>query len=115
MRLALAPFQNAPTIWLMVVIVLAAIASKLIGGALGAISLGRKDALRVGVGMIPRGEVGLIVAQIGFTLSVISKDTYGIVVFMSLATTLVAPPLLAAAFRGVDTQEPAEPVPQIVE
>ncbi len=101
MQVTLAPFQNFSTISLMLVIVVAACASKWIGGGLGALSLGWKDAMRVGVGMIPRGEVGLIVAQIGSALGVISKDVYGVVVFMSLATTLIAPPLLAIVFRGV--------------
>ena len=55
--------------------------------------------------MIPRGEVGMVVAQIGLTLGVISKDVYGVVVFMAVATTIVAPPLLKMAFRGAG-QEP---------
>ena len=100
-ELTLDLFTNSSMIWLTVVIVLVAVASKLIGGGLGALSLGWAEALRVGVGMIPRGEVGLVVAQIGSAMGVIPQDVYGVVVFMSLATTLVAPPLLAVAFRGV--------------
>src|SRR6185437_6915954 len=44
-------------------ILLAAIVSKFIGCGLGALHMGRRDALRVAVGMIPRGEVGIVVAQ----------------------------------------------------
>jgi len=62
--------------------------------------LGRRDALRVGVGMIPRGEVGMVVAEIGMGMSVITQETYGIIVLMSVATTVVAPPLLNVAYRG---------------
>ncbi|MEO8027746.1 MAG: cation:proton antiporter [Bryobacteraceae bacterium] len=101
MQLTLDLFANSSAIWLMVVIVAAAIASKFIGCGLGAVSLGWAEAARVGVGMIPRGEVGLVVAQLGASIGVIPKDVYGVVVFMSLATTLVAPPLLAWTFRGV--------------
>jgi len=50
--------------------------------------------LRVGVGMVPRGEVGLIVAGVGLGLHTISDAVYSIVVVMSIVTTLVAPPLL---------------------
>ena len=54
--------------------------------------------LRVGVGMVPRGEVGMVVAQIGLSMGVIGTNIYGIIVFMSVATTLIAPPLLKLAF-----------------
>ncbi len=63
--------------------------------------MGRADALRVGVGMVPRGEVGMVVAQIGLTIGVMAQSVYGIIVFMSVATTLIAPPMLSWAFRGV--------------
>lgn len=81
-------------------IFLAAVASKFVGCGLGAFSMGRADAVRVGVGMIPRGEVGMVVAQIGLNLGVMEHSVYGTIVFMSVATTLVAPPLLKLAFRG---------------
>ena len=62
--------------------------------------MGRTDAIRVGVGMVPRGEVGMVVAQIGLNLGVMAESVYGIIVFMSVATTLIAPPLLKLAFRA---------------
>jgi Kef-type K+ transport system membrane component KefB len=49
--------------------------------------------------MIPRGEVGMVVAQMGLALGVIGQDIYAVAVFMSLATTMIAPPLLKLAFR----------------
>jgi Kef-type K+ transport system membrane component KefB len=76
----------------------AAVISKFVGCGLGALRLGRMDAIRVGVGMVPRGEVGMVVAQIGLNLGVIGKGIYGTIVFLSVATTLIAPPLLKAAF-----------------
>ncbi len=71
-----------------------AVVSKLLGCGLGSFSLGWREALRVGIGMIPRGEVGLIVAGVGLRLHTISDAIYTVVVGMSLVTTLLAPPLL---------------------
>jgi len=99
MRLDLAVFSNVSTIALALVILAAAIASKLIGCGLGAFQLGRKNMLRIGVGMVPRGEVGMVVAQLGMTMGVVTKPIYTVVVFMAVATTLIAPPLLNMAFR----------------
>ncbi len=79
---------------MLTVICLLAIASKLVGCGLGALGLGFKDALRVGVGMIPRGEVGLIVAAAGLRMHAVTDAAYTAVVLMSLVTTLVAPPFL---------------------
>jgi Kef-type K+ transport system membrane component KefB len=93
-------FGEASTLTLAVAILAAAIVSKLAGCGIAAFRLGRADALRIGTGMIPRGEVGLVVAQIGQSLGVITQQVYGVVVFMAVATTLIAPPFLAAAFRG---------------
>ncbi len=86
------------------VVCVLAIISKLIGCGLGAWSLGRKDAFRIGVGMVPRGEVGLIVAAVGLNLGTISGSIYTVVVTMSIVTTLFAPPalrwLMPRAARG---------------
>lgn len=81
-------------------IVVAAVASKLVACGAAALTLGRADALRIGVGMIPRGEVGMVVAQIGLSFGVMAQGVYGTIVLMSIATTLIAPPLLRVAFRG---------------
>jgi Kef-type K+ transport system membrane component KefB len=70
-----------------------------IGCGLGAWSLGRADMLRIGFGMVPRGEVGMVVAQIGLGLGVIEKPVYAVVVAMAVLTTIVAPPLLNYAYR----------------
>ena len=93
-------FANRSTLALALVIFVAAVVSKFVGCGLGAWRVGRTDALRVGVGMVPRGEVGMVVAQLGLRMGVMGESVYGIVVFMSVATTLVAPPLLKLAFRG---------------
>lgn len=99
---------HGSTLLLAGIIVLAAVASKYIGCGLGALSLGWRDASRIGVGMVPRGEVGMVVAQIGQSFGIIANEVYAVVVVMSVVTTLVAPPLLNLAFRG----ERASGVPQ---
>lgn len=76
------------------VICILAIVGKLLGCGLASLSLGTKDALRIGVGMVPRGEVGLIVAAVGLSLHTISDAVYAVVLAMSIVTTLFAPPLL---------------------
>ncbi|MDR1954741.1 MAG: cation:proton antiporter, partial [Candidatus Methanoplasma sp.] len=52
-----------------------------------------------GIGMAPRGEVGLIVAAIGLASGAMSSELYGVVVLMAVVTTIIAPPLFARAFR----------------
>jgi Kef-type K+ transport system membrane component KefB len=83
-------------LWIMGVVCVLAIVGKLVGCGLGALSLGFKNALRIGVGMVPRGEVGLIVAAVGLKLRTISPEIYTVVVVMSIVTTLFAPPVLRA-------------------
>ena len=78
------------------ILTLFAILGKLIGCGVGALGLGWKEASVVGVGMVPRGEVGMIVASIGLGMGVISTDLYSIVIFMVIATTILTPPVLAA-------------------
>lgn len=77
-----------------------AIAGKVFGCGLGAWINGmrERDAVAVGVGMIPRGEVGLITASIGWTAGLISPEVYSLVVVIVLATTLVTPLLLRFCF-----------------
>ena len=106
-------FKSAPTLLFAGVLLVVAILSKLVGCGLGAWRLGVKDAVRVGVGMAPRGEVGMVVAQIGRKLGVMPDSVFAIVVFLSVATTLVAPPMIRVAFRGALPQ-PVAPEPDEV-
>jgi Kef-type K+ transport system membrane component KefB len=58
--------------------------------------------------MMPRGEVGMIVAQIGLQMGIIEQSVYATVVFMAVGTTMLAPPLLNWAFRDSIGASPAE-------
>jgi Kef-type K+ transport system membrane component KefB len=53
----------------------------------------------VGIGMAPRGEVGLIFANIGLTSGILTRDLFSALLIMVIGTTLVAPPLLGWALR----------------
>ena len=79
-----------------------AVVSKVLGCGLPALFCGfnRHGAVRVGVGMLPRGEVALIVAGIGLTSGAIGQDVFGIAILMTLVTTLLGPMLLAGSFEN---------------
>lgn len=94
---------------LAVTITVVGVITKIAGGLGGAISLGRSDALVVGIGLVPRGEVGIIVADLGLTLGVLDERSFGVVLVAVVATTLVAPVLLRWAIeRGEGSRPSAE-------
>ncbi|MEP7203063.1 MAG: cation:proton antiporter [Ilumatobacteraceae bacterium] len=75
-----------------------------IASAVGAFGT-RTDKLLIGLGMIPRGEVGLIFASIGLSNGVLDKDLYGALLVMVLVTTMATPPLLRLRIgRNVSTR-----------
>jgi Kef-type K+ transport system membrane component KefB len=84
-----------------VAITIAAIASKWLGCSCAALGMGfnKIGANRIGIGMIPRGEVALIVAQVGIAKGIIDQGIYGVAILMAFVTTLFAPLGLAPVFR----------------
>ena len=98
-KIDLGVFASGAALWMLAVVTAIAIVSKLIGGFLGALSLGRRGALIVGVGMIPRGEVGVVIASLGLAAGVFSNRIYAVIVAMSLLTSIVTPPVLAVLLR----------------
>jgi Kef-type K+ transport system membrane component KefB len=101
-----AAFQDVDILAVALGVTALAVLGKLLGGGVASRGLPLRSAAIVGVGMVPRGEVGLVVASIGDGLGVISADMFSVVVFMSIATTIVAPPALVALYRNYRT--PAE-------
>jgi len=91
-QVRLETFADLPVLGVAIGITIAAIAGKQICG-LGILERGL-DRLSVGIGMIPRGEVGLIFASIGKSLKVMDDATYSAAVIMVIITTLITPPLL---------------------
>jgi Kef-type K+ transport system membrane component KefB len=76
-----------------------AITTKYFGALLGARHEGRQTAREVAVGMIPRGEVGIVVAGVALSTGVVGDDVYSAVVAMVVLTTFIAPFLMKATFR----------------
>lgn len=100
-------------LWLFaIVLTLVAVVSKIIGSGGGALIAGfnRLDSLRLGIGMISRGEVGLIVASFALAQAIISDEVFSVIVFMVIVATLITPLLLRWVYReGQNTGGPAEP------
>jgi len=89
------------------VMTILAIAGKIIGSGAGAMLGGftRREALQMGIGMMSRGEVGLIVATVGITQGIIDQSIFSAVVGVVIVTTLLTPPLLRLSF-----QKPKKPI-----
>ncbi len=100
--------SNTSVLMDIVVVLILAVISKYIGCGLGAKigdrTLGKDSINIIGVGMIPRGEVGIIVASIGLGIIVdgapaLSAELYSVIVVMAVASTIIAPPLLSRAYK----------------
>ena len=87
-------------LWVMLIISALAIIGKIIGSGLGAKLGGFSwlESLQLGVGMVSRGEVGLIVATVGLEAGLLNATIFSAIVGMVLVTTLVTPPLLRTSF-----------------
>ena len=98
-ELELGLFVDGETLLLLALLTALAVTSKFAGAFLGAIRRPRREALVVAVGMIPRGEVGIIVAGIGATVGVLEPKFFAAIVGMSILTTIAVPPMLRALYR----------------
>jgi Kef-type K+ transport system membrane component KefB len=99
---------NGEVILTATVITILAVFSKVVGCGLPILHEGWREALQVGVGMTPRGEVALIVALIGLQMNAISQQAYAYVIFMTGVTTLIAPVILRYLFRHTGDIIPSE-------
>lgn len=99
-RVNLAELGDVSSLGTLAVVLLLAVAGKFIGCGLGAWSLGRKSVLIVGAGMVPRGDVAIIVASLGQQAGVITNNIYAIIIAMVLLTSIIAPPMLAILLIG---------------
>lgn len=82
------------------VVLALAIITKVVGagGATRLAGFDNTSALRVGLGMISRGEVGLIIASIGVSYQILNPESFTVVVFVVLVTTIITPPLVRWSF-----------------
>ncbi len=86
--------------WFFLALIFVAIISKVVGAGLGGElgGLPRREAVQLGIGMISRGEVGLIVASVGISLGVVPQSIFSAVVGVVIITNLLTPPLLRISF-----------------
>lgn len=114
MQVNISSLSDGSILVLVVAAILLALLSKYVGCGLGA-RIGDKTIDMhsfniIGVGMMPRGEVGIIIASIGLGIIVdgqraMSEELYTVVVLMSVITTIIAPPILAKLFRSKYAEE----------
>ena len=105
---------TGPALIFGLVLIAVAVVSKIVGSGLGAWwgGLPRNEALRLGIGMVSRGEVGLIVASVGLNQGLIDQVAFAQIVLVVLATTLVTPLMLRWVYARADrpaASPPSEP------
>jgi Kef-type K+ transport system membrane component KefB/mannitol/fructose-specific phosphotransferase system IIA component (Ntr-type) len=79
-----------------------AVLAKIAGCGVPALLMGfnLRGALRIGAGMVPRGEVALIIAGIGLASGILDNQLFAVIILMTLVTTLAAPPLLSLFLKN---------------
>lgn len=89
-----------PNLWLFLLLSVVAVFGKIAGAGIGASLAGfsRRESLQLGIGMMSRGEVGLIVATVGITQGIISQAIFAAVVGVVILTTILTPPLLRLSY-----------------
>ncbi|MGI8828556.1 MAG: cation:proton antiporter, partial [Candidatus Limnocylindria bacterium] len=105
----IAGLANVDLLVLLAAITALALASKFIGAFIGALGQGRARATLIGWGMVPRGEVGIVVAGLGLSTGAIDAEIYSVVVGMAILTTLIVPPLLPLLVRRAEGAADARP------
>lgn len=101
-------FLQTETLWLALAVTAVAVFTKAAGAALGTIGFSPRSMAVVGFGMVPRGEVGLIIASIGLSLGVVERPLFSVAVVMSMLTTLFTPPVLVWLLRPLIAQRQRE-------
>lgn len=104
-QLDLGELVDAGTLALLAAVTALATATKLLGAWFGARGIDRRDARIVAVGMVPRGEVGIIVAGIGATVGAIDAQLFAVIVGMSILTTIAVPAALRQASSSLRAGE----------
>ena len=101
---------SSDAIWIILAISAIAVVGKVVGSGLGAklSKFSTRESLQIGIGMISRGEVGLIIAKIGLESNFLSSELFSAIIAMILITTVLTPPLLRASFDH--KQKPNEPI-----
>lgn len=96
-------FSTMPSVLVMgLTYSLLATLAKVLGCGIPALFVGFnvRGGMRIGFGMLPRGEVALIIAGMGLSMGVISPSIFGVSIMMTVLTTLISPPVLISLFHG---------------
>jgi Kef-type K+ transport system membrane component KefB len=93
-------FLDGSVMGIAIAVTVLAIVGKLLGCGLAMLGNNTRQMMIVGVGMAPRGEVGLIVANLGLALGAVTGQVFSVVVVMSILTTIVVPPVLRLLYVG---------------
>ncbi len=101
------PNMNGTLIWFAVILTVVAVLTKIVGCGLGAklCRYNGKDSIRIGVGMISRGEVALIVASKGEAVGLLGTNFLGPVVIVVLITTIITPILLKIVYKDAEDEK----------
>lgn len=108
-QIDLAGLMTLPSIGLLILTTAVAIGTKFAGAFVGALPLGPARAGLVGWGMVPRGEVGIVIAGLGLDAGAIDAELYSVVVGVAVVTTLAVPPLLPHLARRAEPMADVEP------
>jgi Na+:H+ antiporter len=106
-QLDLRTLTDPAVLALVVALIVIGVLTKSVGGLIGAWSTGRWSATAVGFGMSPRGEVGIVVADLGLASGLLSPTAFSAVLVAVIGTTIVAPYLLAFAIPRAIREESA--------
>ncbi|MEO8252254.1 MAG: cation:proton antiporter [Chloroflexota bacterium] len=99
-------FASISALGMVVALVVVAVVTKFAGVFLGALSGGWRRAVVIGWGMVPRGEVEIVIAGLALASGAFSHEIYAVVVAMVVVTMLLAPPLLKPLVRWAESSEP---------
>ena len=103
-QLDLSVLQDPSIAALAVALALIGVLTKALGGVIGARSIGRWGSIAVGFGMVPRGEVGIVVANLALLTGVVDASLFAAILVAVVLTTVVAPYLLAYAVPRAEAE-----------
>jgi len=98
-KVDLGAFDDAEVLVIAVVVTVLAVATKVVGGVIAAAGMPTRTKAIIAAGRVPRGEVGFVVASVGAGIGAVSGDMFAVVVFMSIVTTILAPPVLVWLYK----------------
>lgn len=109
LQLDLGTYWNATVIAIVLLVTVIAVVTKLVGAYAGARGMTRSEAVFVAAGMVPRGEVGIIVAGIGIEAGALGNEAFAVIVGMAILTTVIVPPVLRVLARSLPEVNAAVP------